>query len=217
MVRNRIVQEWLKRYPSFKPEMIFDVGANNGSSVKEFRGAYPEAEIYSFEPVPATYDLLESSTQGDNLTKTFNLALGAQTGSIRMLTGKRSAANRVVEGPARGDTIDVKIVAGDEFCKDAGIARIDFLKIDTEGHDLAVLVGFSEMLRAGAIEYVQAEVSVCPENGYHVPMERVAAFLMPFGYRLFRLVSPMGRLSKHPTRRGAYYCDVVYVYEGGNI
>jgi hypothetical protein len=45
----------------------------------------------------------------------------------------------------------------DSYCAFEGIQKIDFLKIDAEGHDLEVLKGASTMLAEGRITYVQFE------------------------------------------------------------
>ena len=48
-------------------------------------------------------------------------------------------------------------VRGDEFFKQHVVKRISFLKIDTEGHDLKVLKGFSEMISHGRVDVIQFE------------------------------------------------------------
>jgi polynucleotide 5'-kinase involved in rRNA processing len=52
---------------------------------------------------------------------------------------------------------EVEIVTIDEVIEKEKIVRIDFLKIDTEGHELAVLEGASNALKAGIIRCIQFE------------------------------------------------------------
>ena len=61
------------------------------------------------------------------------------------------------------------------------------LTIDTEGHDLEVLRRAQPLLRRGAIDIAQAEVSMNPENTLHVSFSAVREFLEQFEYRLFGL------------------------------
>jgi FkbM family methyltransferase len=43
---------------------IFDVGANIGQTAKTYRRLFPSAEIWSFEPFPASYESLCRSLSG---------------------------------------------------------------------------------------------------------------------------------------------------------
>ena len=50
-----------------RPSIFFDVGANVGQSITNFRTLFPDVRIYSFEPVPESYAALEAATCGDPL------------------------------------------------------------------------------------------------------------------------------------------------------
>src|SRR5579871_6427223 len=62
--------------PRFAPRIVFDVGGNVGQTVRHFSNIWPEAKIYSFEPVKSTYERLAvtARTLGEEI-QTFNLAL----------------------------------------------------------------------------------------------------------------------------------------------
>jgi hypothetical protein len=45
----------------------------------------------------------------------------------------------------------------DLFCKERQISQIDFLKIDTEGHELSVLKGASHLISKKNIKLIQFE------------------------------------------------------------
>jgi hypothetical protein len=55
----------------------------------------------------------------------------------------------------------VKISTIDDHCSDRGIAHIDLLKLDVEGHELDVLNGGSEMFRKSAIHRITFEFVCC--------------------------------------------------------
>lgn len=167
--------------------MIFDVGANNGSTALSFARAFADAEIYAFEPVAETFQTLVARTSAESRIRTHNLALGRRPKKARMRIKQYSVANRILRwrDPRKpGDEI-VKMTSGDVFCAEHRTERIGFLKVDTEGHDLEVLRGFHAMLRGARVDLVEAEVGMNPENKRHVPFEQVKAYLERLGYRLF--------------------------------
>ena len=49
----------------------------------------------------------------------------------------------------------------DDYCAELGIAGIDFMKIDTEGHELHVLEGARGLLSKQAIGAIQFEYGGC--------------------------------------------------------
>ena len=51
----------------------------------------------------------------------------------------------------------VTCVTGDEQLDSLGIQKLDFLKVDAEGHDFEVLLGFAKSLESGRIDVVQFE------------------------------------------------------------
>jgi len=170
----------------FTPNVIFDVGANNGATALSFRRAFPSATVFAFEPVADTFRLLVERTSAQAGIKPFNLALGRKHGRARMRIKSVSVANRIsgwrdMLKPSES----VTMARGDTFCAEQAIEEIGFLKIDTEGHDLEVLRGFRTMLKAARIDLVEVEVSMNPENRRHVRFERAKSYLERFGYRLF--------------------------------
>ena len=56
---------------------------------------------------------------------------------------------------ARVDEVELRTL--DQVAGELGLARIDLLKVDVEGHELPVLKGARGLLDAGAIEAVQFE------------------------------------------------------------
>jgi hypothetical protein len=87
--------------------------------------------------------------------------------------------------PASGLTQEVMIETVDGFCRRRGVDHISLLKIDTEGHDLAVLVGAEDLLRRQAIDLIDVEAGMNPENQRHVPVGEFSSYLETHGYRLF--------------------------------
>lgn len=143
------------------PRIIFDVGANVGDWSRKFLSLAGAADsLIAFEPSPKTFQALESSLASDKRAQCINAALGEREGEAQLnvasdLSGTNSLHRRDFTGQSQ--TADVRIETGDAFSARKGIERIDFLKLDTEGHELAVLAGFQSMLQRRAIPLIQFE------------------------------------------------------------
>jgi hypothetical protein len=106
----------------------------------------------------------------------------------------------------------VKVLTGERYCFDHQIEKIDFLKIDAEGHDLAVLMGFRGMLAEKKIEFIQAECTPDSRNNYHVSLEKISSFLQFFGYSLFALSDLVYFDNENRvSTRSIWYCNAVFV------
>lgn len=205
-------------WPEFGAGVVLDVGANVGQSYRAFRAQLPEAEIHCFEPAPETFPRLQAAARGDARAVLNRAGLAARAGRLDFTTG-HGTDNHLVARPEdmTGDVVPVEITTGDAYCAKHAIARVDFLKIDTEGHDLAVLAGFSGMLRQGRIDLLAVEATTSLDNRFHVHLERFIHFLHPFGYRLTELVEPVRRVNR--TRQelnGIWFCNAVFVREVEN-
>ncbi|TXH95448.1 MAG: FkbM family methyltransferase [Pseudorhodobacter sp.] len=174
-----------RRLPHWQAETVLDVGANIGQSARGFARFWPEARIHSFEPVPDTFARLTETVRDLPRVSAHNLALGRSSGTAEMTDLAQSVQNRIITEPgAEGrPTQTVQIQRGADFCQANGIKRISYLKIDTEGHDLDVLRGFTGMFKR--IDFVQVEAGMNPHNKTHVPYAQLSDFLTRRGFCLF--------------------------------
>lgn len=172
------------------PRLIFDVGANTGQSALAFLEMFPGATIHSFEPFRDTFAVLRQNTAAYPRIHAHCLALGSEAGVVSVeLRGSGSVNNSLQpvkeSSGADGSIETLKVDTLDGFCTRQGIGSIDFLKIDTEGHDLEVLKGASNLLKTHRVNLVQVEVGMNPLNRKHVSLRDFLAFLEPLGYMLF--------------------------------
>jgi FkbM family methyltransferase len=185
--RNTIWKSIRTHLQALAVDRVFDVGANVGKTAIAFRRHFPKAEIWAFEPVKASFEQLVQSTAGTGDIRCFNLALGAESAAGQITANGTSTKNHLVAAGSKRDTQSVPIVAGGDFCDEHGIEHISYLKVDTEGHDLAVLRGFEPMLRDSRIDVVEVEAGMNPGNKLHVPLHDFLDLVEPHGYRLFRI------------------------------
>ena len=143
---------------------IFDVGANVGSFTRLLLNELANrAIIHCFEPSRATYQTLKANVRELNVQK-HNIGLSHQIGELALYTdaeqsGMTSVYNRDLQhinvSFAQQEVASFSTV--DEFSANQNIQQIDLLKMDVEGHELAVLKGASRMLKEQRIQFIQFE------------------------------------------------------------
>ncbi len=144
-------------------DVLFDVGANRGKWTQHALAATKEAQIYCFEPLPALYQTLLAN-QFPRRVVCNQFGLSDETGERQMnltttsLYGRRPNPD---SGPASSLTETVRLSTLDEYCAEQGVEQIDLLKLDVEGHELAVLRGGQQMIREGRIKRIQFEYGPC--------------------------------------------------------
>ena len=212
-MRNGVIK-LLRGGIDFEPRVIFDVGANVGQSATEFAVAWPNAVVHTFEPIPKTFAALSEAVSDLPNVAPHQIAFGERPRRIQMLAVGTSFVNRILAGPSAKPepTVDLDMETLDAFCDRQSIRFVDFLKIDTEGYDLKVLVGSVNMLRHLAVRFIQVECGLAPDNRRHVALQRFCGFLEPFGYTLFGLFDIERRVGKQP-RLGAGFGNAVFVHE----
>lgn len=166
-------------------KLVFDVGANVGQSAAEYLSEFPQAEIYSFEPVAGTFRDLVASTRHSARVHAYNLGMGAEAGEATIHVNPESTLSSIKDScpEDHSEVIRLETIAG--FAKKHGIETIDFLKIDTEGYDLEVLSGAEPLLKEQQVKFILAECE--PWNRYKrfVDFSALTGHLAAFGYRVF--------------------------------
>lgn len=176
--------------------VFLDVGANFGVWTLAMAAAHRSARVHCFEPTPSVYSILLDNIAGNHLTNisTHQLALSDSAGVCSFqVGGSQSIFNRLVPSResnrdwrkdrfAGGHVVEVQTITLDEFCKQQGIDRVGFMKLDVEGNDLKVLRGASHLLRRKAIEMLWMEVE--PDNLWELgdSIDDLVAFVAEMGY-----------------------------------
>ena len=168
-------------FPNFPVKCIFDVGANIGQSVDIFHSKYPEAHIHCFEPTPASFKQLSNRFHANPLVRTNNLGVSDCECEVSFTSSGTSTMNRICR-TGRGN-MTVKMIDLDSYCRSHKITQIDYLKIDTEGNELNVILGMSEIMPA--IGFIETEASLNPHNKYHQSFFDIYQRLTNSGFYLF--------------------------------
>jgi FkbM family methyltransferase len=136
---------------------VIDVGGNIGIYACAGGRSLPTGgRLISFEPVPRNVEYLRRNLAQNEQRATVSVepvAVGDADGEVTIhLAGSSSMGHSVsvktAETPSGSvsDSVDVPVRAIDSYVAEHGIERVDVIKIDVEGFDLAVLRGARQTL-----------------------------------------------------------------------
>ena len=169
---------------------VFDVGANVGEWSLQAARAWPGAVVHCFEVCPTTCEKLRQAVTEAGLAERVKVnpfGLSDAAGELTFYEYDDSSLCSSTNWHAgRASHADRRpVLRGDDYCRDNGIDAIDFLKIDVEGAELAVLRGLAGLLGRGAVTAVQFEY------GAFAPQQRI---LLRDFYDLFGKDYRVGRI-----------------------
>ncbi|HEY0557506.1 MAG TPA: FkbM family methyltransferase [Thermoanaerobaculia bacterium] len=129
--------------------VIFDVGANIGFyTLLLAKRVGPSGRVHAFEPDPLSFAILSRRARRPNVELN-PTAAGDRTGRITLFTHRSNRADNRVHDSLGGETaesVDVRLTTLDDYCAARGIDRIDAVKMDIQGAEVAALTGFRKEL-----------------------------------------------------------------------
>lgn len=156
------------------PLTVFDVGANVGGwTIALLMHSRPWiGEVHMFEPLPGNRARFEEGRRdglfpGDAALVLNSCALSHVDGEAtihfeaeesRLASIDNAAAMMPMRDIPLGRSLEIVTRRLDSYCSEAGIDRIDILKIDVEGHELSVLRGAARMFAERRIGVVAFEI-----------------------------------------------------------
>lgn len=165
LVQSSAIEGW-KKTTDRRRFVAFDVGANVGDwsssliSKLASRGVVHEAELFAFEPVPATASTLRARLpMNEAWVHIEEVAMSSQPGSSQIfISAPNAGTNSLHAATAQGaHTLEIALDTVANFCEGRAVRHIHLLKVDTEGHDMEVLRGAKPLLQEGRISLLQFE------------------------------------------------------------
>ena len=172
------IERFVRACERIKPDLLVDIGAHNGlySCILLKRKLVSRAVL--FEPDRRNLARLRANLLINQIHENADVrevALGRAAGRLKLVPGPASntGQSRLVESGGNGAGYDVNVVRLDDVLQLTG--SVLAVKMDIEGHELAVLGGMERTLRlnCGLIQIETTDTR-----------EKVIAIMAGFGYTL---------------------------------
>lgn len=160
---NKLVHRLLDR----SAELAIDIGGNVGEYTAELRRRNPNAEIHVFEPSSTNIAKLRTRFENDGKVQILPFAVSDSAGGATLYSdqagsGLGSLTHRKLEHFNIDFNVSevVSTVRFEDYWTSAlNRRRLDIVKIDIEGHELAALKGFGSAIDATSV--LQFEAGGC--------------------------------------------------------
>ena len=181
-------------------KIMFDIGASNGIFSFKFLEKNPNSHIYCFEPNKLNFEKLKKNTNNTNNIKIYPYAISNISGiktfyqanytnssSLLPFTENTKKWKNPTKTTPELKTIDeylVKCIRLEDFIKNNNIKYIDYIKIDTQGHDLNVIKSLGDKIKI--VKKLVAEVQIVDYELYKnsSKKEELLSYLKKYNFEI---------------------------------
>lgn len=200
---------------SFPPALtVIDIGGSHGQFVREALQVFPEARIYTFEPIPACFAELTELAREHSRIKPRQLAISDSSGSDTFNVSSfsdsssfqtmRTAHLEAWPHTALKEQIRVEKARLDDLFDPATLAQPVFIKIDVQGHELQVIRGARQVIAAS--QRVMLECNFAELYDGQPSFDQIHQEMRKLGFALDCLISPL----RHPSTGELMSSDLIY-------
>lgn len=174
-------------------DIVIDVGAHKGEWSLNVVLQQQNVTIYGFEPLPMLWENLQKALEKYHFSLV-PIALSDTSGEKQFVYYEKLPGMSTLHQRPLQETqlemipyyLTVPTQRLDDFCEKNNIDRINFIKIDTEGNEAAVLLGCEKMLNAKAIDIIQFEYGGCYIDS-KTTLKQIYDYLTQRGYSIYRI------------------------------
>ena len=191
---------FLKKLNNLNIKKYIDIGANKGKYSLEILKNKEDNQVFAFEPIESCIaDLKEVQKNYKGRFKYYSIALSDEERDDFIFHGLNSELSSLESSINKIDYVKknniyktkIKVSTLDIFSKTENINNIDFIKIDTEGHEIRVLNGAKKIIEDNNVKIIQLEF-----NWHHL-MTNNSLFQFSQvlkNYKVFQLNSYNGKI-----------------------
>lgn len=164
-------QPWVQ---ALEISTVLDIGANVGGFAFTVRPLFPQAQIYSFEPLPDCFAQMRANLANASKFQAFNLGLGDQTGDLSIQRSShapsssflRMTSAHQVAFPASAVSQEEKVSLArlDDLAPQLHLAEPILVKIDVQGYEDHVLRGGAQTIQRARLIIVETSFEAFYEN-----------------------------------------------------
>lgn len=178
-------------------DTVFEVGANFGWYAAHFaRWVGASGHVHAFEPIPFIYDLAEDAIEINHCADRVVLnkvGLGTIKGTAPVYTfpgESHSLSSCSNLGRSDAQPHPCVMTTLDAYVGEAGVERIDFMKLDVEGHENDVFQGGRGVLSRPDAPVIAFEVNSGILDHRNVKPVMLQRTLRDYGYTGFWVITP---------------------------
>lgn len=171
---------------------VIDIGANKGQFALAARKCYPNARIFSFEPLSKPAAIYMKVFSDDSNVKLFTVAISNESGKTEIHISHREDSssllpigdkqNEMFPGTYEIGTEIIAMKRLNEVLNADELIEPVLMKIDVQGFEMNVLKGSTELFNK--IKYIYSECSYIELYKGQALFPEISEFLQSFGYRL---------------------------------
>jgi FkbM family methyltransferase len=207
-LKGLTINDMLVEHIDNNQPVIIDVGANIGQTIDNYLKLFKRPIIYSFEPTPQLFLLLQSKYKANKNIILLDFALSDSNGEVDFFESDFSPTNSLLEpniemyqkveksNPSKVQVSDIfkktlktakvnSLRFDDWYLKNLKDKQIDIFKIDTQGFELEVLMGAK--LALNNIKFIVVECHFEEFYKGSKPFYKIFEFLYDNGFYLYNL------------------------------
>lgn len=170
---------------------VLDIGANVGQFCQMAHELWPQARIYSFEPLQDCFEELKARMAGASNVTALNIGLGEERGEKSFERNAFRASSSFLKmtllhkssypKTGRSQTTTVKIERLDDKAKELELVEPLFIKIDVQGYEDRVLLGGEQTVRRAKVLLLETSFQQLYEG--QLLFDDVQRLLLKWGFR----------------------------------
>lgn len=155
-------------------QTVLDLGANVGDWSQAALGAFPEAEIYAFEPLPLVYQKLTERFKGEKRFHAFDLAITDKEGLASFHQNEFSPSSSLLnmrqthkdhfKFTSNEKSTEVKISKLDTVFENIPLKENILIKMDVQGSESNVIRGGAKTVSRAKVVILETSFETLYEN-----------------------------------------------------